>query len=154
MLSTAYCGVLQQLIGAFQKFFEVILGLNEKEAQAVGQVLGLRVPDVSRDGLAALSLEIQRATSVGTVVVHPVSYALACSDGVVSLVDGPFVERPLITTGAGDHFNSGFCLGKLLGFDNAASVLCGVTTSGYYVRTANSPGVEDLAGMLRSWPSR
>ena len=143
-----------ELIGAFEKHFEVILGLNEKEAHEVGQVLGFKASDTSRDGLASLSQAIQKRTGVATLVVHPVTYALACSGGVVSVVDGPFVDRPLITTGAGDHFNAGFCLGKLIGFDNAASVLCGVTTSGYYVRTANSPGVEDLAGMLRAWPSR
>ena len=55
---------------------------------------------------------------------------------------------------AGDHFNSGFCLGKLLGLDNAASVLTGTTCSGFYVRTAKSPDINDLAGMLRDWPSR
>ena len=74
------------------------------------------------------------------------------SRGTVSLVEGPYVEKPLITTGAGDHFNSGFCLGKTLGLDNGTSLLIGVTTSGYYVRTARSPNLEDLAQMLRNWP--
>ena len=60
----------------------------------------------------------------------------------------------LITTGAGDHFNSGFCLGKLLGFENAASVLMGVTASGYYVRSAQSPTIDGLVQMLRNWPTR
>jgi sugar/nucleoside kinase (ribokinase family) len=64
------------------------------------------------------------------------------------LVEGPFTPKPLITTGAGDHFNSGFCLGKLLGLDNRMSVLCGVTTSGYYVRTAHSPSIAQVAAML------
>ena len=82
------------------------------------------------------------------------SYALAVSQGIVSLVDGPFVEKPLITTGAGDHFNSGFCLGKLLGFDPAASVLIGTATSGFYVRSGQSPSIDDLVQMLRDWPDR
>ena len=76
------------------------------------------------------------------------------TQGQVSLVEGPYVDKPLITTGAGDHFNSGFCLGKLLGFDNAAAVLTGVTCSGFYVRQAQSPFIEDLAAMLRAWPAR
>ena len=108
----------------------------------------------SRDGLAALAVDIQKRAPVDSLVVHPVSYALAVGGGAVSIVDGPFVEKPLITTGAGDHFNSGFCLGKLLGFDNAACVLTGVTCSGFYVRSAQSPFIEDLASMLRNWPSR
>ncbi|MGZ5565751.1 MAG: PfkB family carbohydrate kinase, partial [Limisphaerales bacterium] len=61
---------------------------------------------------------------------------------------------PLITTGAGDHFNSGFCLGKLLGLSNEMSVLTGVTTSGFYVRTAKSPTIAELAGFLNDWPTK
>src|SRR5262249_3298376 len=57
------------------------------------------------------------------------------------------------TTGAGDHFNSGFCLGKLLGFSTEQCLQTGVTTSGFYVRTGQSPVIADLAGMLRNWPS-
>ena len=142
------------LIVKFEKFFEVILGLNEKEACAIGEVLGVSAASPTRDGLSSLSVEIQKRVPVNTLVIHPVAFALAVSGGQVSIVDGPFVAKPLITTGAGDHFNSGFCLGKLLGFDNAASVLCGVTTSGFYVRNAQSPSMEDLAAMLRDWPSR
>jgi sugar/nucleoside kinase (ribokinase family) len=143
-----------ELIVRFEKYFEVILGLNEKEAYEIGQVLGLSTSNRSRDGLAALTQAIQKLTPVDALVVHPVSYALAAGGGTVSVVDGPYVDKPLITTGAGDHFNSGFCLGKLLGFDNAACVLTGVTCSGFYVRNAQSPFMEDLAAMLRAWPSK
>ena len=60
----------------------------------------------------------------------------------------------MITTGAGDHFNAGYCLGKALGLDDEMSVLVGVTTSGYYVRSAQSPRLTDLAEMLRNWPAQ
>ena len=140
------------IIVRFEQYFEVILGLNEKEAYEIGEVLGLKTDRRSRDGLAALATEIQQRTPVDTLVVHPVRFALAVSKGAPSIVDGPVVEKPLITTGAGDHFNSGFCLGKLLGFDNAACVLTGVTCSGFYVRSAKSPDINDLADMLRNWP--
>jgi len=140
-----------KLVEKFEEQFDVILGLNEKETYEIGQVLGLSTKNRSRDDLSLLAANIQRQVPVGTLVVHPVAYALAVSQGVISLVEGPYVEKPLITTGAGDHFNSGFCLGKLLGFDNPASLLLGVTTSGFYVRTARSPGIDDLAQMLRRW---
>ena len=61
-------------------------------------------------------------------------------------------HRGFFTTGAGDHFNSGFCLGRMLGFDNRGCLLTGVTTSGYYVRTGQSPDIGNLAEMLRDWP--
>ena len=42
---------------------------------------------------------------------------------------GPFVQHPKISTGAGDHFNAGFALGRTLGFDLEQSLCCGVATS-------------------------
>ena len=140
------------LICLFEKYFDVILGLNEKEAYEIGRVLGFPSKNQSRDNLSMLALDLQRHMSISTLVIHPVAYALAVSQGIVSHMDGAFVEKPLITTGAGDHFNSGFCLGKMLGLDNATSLLIGVATSGFYVRTAHSPSIDDLAQMLRHWP--
>jgi len=89
---------------------------------------------------------------VDTVVIHPTAYALASGPDGVFITDGPFTPKPKITTGAGDHFNSGFCLGKLLGFATGQSLLTGVTTSGYYVRSGQSPTIANLADMLRNWP--
>ncbi|HZQ48546.1 MAG TPA: hypothetical protein VFC07_16130, partial [Verrucomicrobiae bacterium] len=142
-----------KLIVCFEKYFDVLLGLNEKEAGEVGEVLGIKSDDHTPEGLSRLAAGINRALPVNTVVVHPVAYALAAGKGTVSLVEGPYIAKPLITTGAGDHFNSGFCLGKLLGFDNELCVLTGVTTSGHYVRTGQSPSISDLAAMLRNWPA-
>ena len=142
------------LIARFENYFDVVLGLNEKEAYEIGEVLGLNTSQRTRDGLARLAAQIQQQLPISTLVVHPVPYALAVSHGKVSMVDGPFIARPVITTGAGDHFNSGFCSGKLLGFDNEASVLLGVTASGFYVRSGQSPSIDGLVHLLRDWPSR
>jgi sugar/nucleoside kinase (ribokinase family) len=142
------------LIASFQKHFDCILGLNEKEAFEVGEVLGFGNYDHGRAGLQALTAAIHKHVPVDTIVVHPTRHALACSGGTVDDVDGPFVAKPLITTGAGDHFNSGFVLGKLLGLTNAQALLCGVSTSGFYVRTGQSPRVSDIVGLMRDWPSQ
>jgi len=141
-----------QLISAFEKHFDVILGLNEKEAYEIGNVLGFSTKNRDVDGLSNLSLQIYQNLKISSLVVHPVSYALAVSDNRVSVVEGPYVASPLITTGAGDHFNSGFCLSKLLRLDDAMCVLTGVATSGYYVRSAQSPTIENLAEMMLNWP--
>jgi hypothetical protein len=141
------------LIVRFQSRFDVILGLNEKEAYEIARVLGLDASHRDWQGLAQLGLEIQKRVAVDTLVIHPVAYALAVSNGQADVVEGPVCRKPMITTGAGDHFNSGFCLGKLLGLSNADSVLCGATTSGHYVRTAESPRVSDLSQLMRRWPA-
>lgn len=142
-----------RLISQFEKHFDTILGVNEKEASEVAEALGVRGRREGKQGLSEMALEMHAKLQINTLVVHPVAYALAVSKGQVDLVDGPFITKPTITTGAGDHFNSGFCLGKLLGFDNALSLLTGVTTSGFYVKTGQSPTVADLAGMMLDWPT-
>lgn len=143
-----------KLITDFEKYLDVILGLNEKEAFEIAAVLGLEAKNHSREGLCSLANDINRLVPVNTLVIHPVDYALATSKGVGSVVEGPLTLKPHITTGGGDHFNAGFCLGRLLGFDNALSLLTGVTTSGYYVRTGRSPVIGDLIEMLKNWPTK
>jgi len=141
------------LITAFEKYFDVILGLNEKETSEIGKNLDLNISDHSPEGLLNLGRQIRERVPVSTLVIHPTAYALAISRTDAATVEGPFTLKPLITTGAGDHFNAGFCLGKLLGLDNTMSVLAGVTTSGFYVRTAKSPSIADLVELLRNWPT-
>lgn len=138
-----------ELVTGFGRWFDVILGLNEKEAHEVAKALGFDREATTPEALTALAEQIYARVPVQTLVVHPVNYALAVSMAGVALTPGPVTKDPLITTGAGDHFNSGFCLGKLLGLDDLDALLTGVTTSGYYVRTARSPGVAELAATLR-----
>ena len=64
-------------------------------------------------------------------------------------VDGPFTDTPKISTGAGDHFNAGFCLANILGLSDEEAVAAAVGTSGYYVRNAASPSLADLIQFLK-----
>ena len=141
-----------ELVAAFQQHFDVVLGLNEKEGIEIGKTLGLNTTNHSPEGLLKLCQEIHQRVRVDTLIVHPTAYALASGPDGTAVVQGPFTPKPKITTGAGDHFNSGFCLGKLLGFPTERCLLTGVTTSGFYVRTGQSPAISDLAKLLRNWP--
>ncbi len=142
-----------ELVAAFQKHFDVVLGLNEKESMEIGNTLGLGTTNRSPEELLKLTQEIHQRVRVDTLVVHPTAYAVASGPDGTAHVRGPFTPKPKITTGAGDHFNSGFCLGKLLGFTTQRCLLIGVATSGFYVRTGQSPSVPDLANLLRNWPA-
>lgn len=143
-----------ELIRRFENYFDVILGLNEKESFEIGTVMNLKARTETPEQLSSLARQIWQRLKINTLVIHPVTYALAVSNDIVDVVEGPRIIKPLITTGAGDHFNSGFCLGKLLGLNNAMCVLTGVTTSGFYVRTAQSPTISQLAEMMRNWPTK
>jgi sugar/nucleoside kinase (ribokinase family) len=85
------------------------------------------------------------------VVVHPVDCAACATPEGTAFASGPLCEDPKITTGAGDHFNSGFVTGRLIGLSPEAALTLAVATSGHYVRTAESPTLDDLAKFIRSW---
>ncbi|HUI05620.1 MAG TPA: hypothetical protein VL486_01295 [Verrucomicrobiae bacterium] len=139
-----------ELLGQFQKFFATHLGLNEKEGFSVGRVLGYRGATVGETAVKSVAEFILGKLGISTVVVHPREYAVAASADGVSKVTGPSVGKPLISTGGGDHFNAGFCLGKLLGADDEIALQLGVGASGYYVRTGKTPRVNELADFLHS----
>ncbi len=142
-----------QVIAAFAPVHDVILGLNEKEAFHVGRVLKIEVPDESaltHQSAAALATAIQAQLQIGAVVVHPTRFAAAANGQGAAAVEGPWTPNPRISTGAGDHFNAGFCLGQMLGANLAASLQIGVGTSGFYVRNAISPSRGELAEFLEN----
>lgn len=143
-----------ELVGKFQTYFEVVLGLNEKESTEIGQVLALDTSAHSVAGLSRLATQILQQLRINTVVIHPVSCAVAADTSGTVDVEGPFTAKPRITTGAGDHFNAGFCLGRLLGLSNQDSLWIGVAASGYYVRNAQSPSIPNLVQLLHNWPQR
>ena len=139
-----------ELIGKFQKYFDVYLGLNEKESFGIAEVLGYKGAPDGEEAVKTVAKFIHENIKTSGVVVHPRAYAVVASADGTAKADGPFVGKPLISTGAGDHFNAGFCLGKLIGADNEISLQLGVGTSGYYVRTGHSPSALELADFLQS----
>ncbi len=140
-----------ETIAKFEQFGRVTLGLNLKEAQQVFSALGFGTESESETGLRAMAEKIRKHLDLTTVVVHPKeSSACATKDGTF-WVPGPYAAKPLITTGAGDHFNAGFVSGQLMGLSPEACLTLGVSTSGHYVRTAQSPSLADLETFLANW---
>jgi sugar/nucleoside kinase (ribokinase family) len=136
----------------FQEHVEVILGLNLKEAVEISQVLGLGADMDAEAAIEPMAVAIRRALGIGCVVIHPRRAAAAATATETARFAGPFVQQPLISTGAGDHFNAGFCLGRIAGLGLVESLCTGVACSGYYVRTAQSPSAEQLAEFVRMLP--
>lgn len=139
------------LIARFGAFGDVILGLNLKEAQQVAGALGIAPPGADETSLRAACASIREKLALGVVVIHPRESAACATAAGTAWVPGPYCENPVITTGAGDHFNGGFCQGRLLGLDAESSLAVGVCTSGHYVRTAQSPALDDLERFLANW---
>ncbi|HEX4792258.1 MAG TPA: PfkB family carbohydrate kinase [Humisphaera sp.] len=152
------------LLTAMQEQVDIVLGLNLKESTTIAEVMGVEVPaDAEIKGaeipagaeaaIEQLAVSIRKRLNLATVVVHPRRGAAAATANESGKFAGPFVQQPKISTGAGDHFNAGFCLGRVLGLGIEESLCTGVATSGYYVRTAESPSAKQLSEFIANLPA-
>src|SRR5207237_10269295 len=105
----------------------------------------------TESGLRARAARIRERLNVTTVVVHPKESAACATRDGTWWVPGPYVAKPLITTGAGDHFNAGFVAAQLMRCSPESALALGVCTSGHYVRTAHSPTLGDVETFLAHW---
>lgn len=138
-------------IARFESFGRVTLGLNFKEAQQVGAALGVHCGGEDGPSLKATATALRQRLQIDAVVVHPRASAACATAAGCAWIPGPYTERPLITTGAGDHFNAGFSTGQLLGLDPESCLATGVCTSGHYVRTGESPTLAQIETFLANW---
>lgn len=142
-----------ELLGSHsQRGLHIVLGVNHKEALQVAGVLGLTcMMDESEEAVCLLAGAIQQETGITEVVVHPRELAAAATAKGTWCVTGPFTPKPTLSTGAGDHFNAGYCHARLLGLSPELSLAVGKASSGYYVRHGNSPSAADLGDFLTRW---
>lgn len=137
-------------LGEFNRYFEVILGINKKEACELACLYGKRIKDYHGADMKELCLFLKKRIPVDTLVIHSVKEACARGEcGETCLVEGPYCEAPKLTTGAGDHFNAGFMLAQLLGASLESSLQAAVYLSGYYVWNAQSPDKGQLIEFMK-----
>ena len=125
-----------EIISKFEAFGKVILGLNYSEAEQ-SALLGFEPLEKSPDNLQTIASRIRARLKLDTGRA-PRSARCAPPEG--SFMPGLLCEQPKITTGAGDHFNSGFVTARLLG-------LCrgGTHRSGLRVRLVRAHRAEPHA---------
>ncbi|MGJ8653641.1 MAG: PfkB family carbohydrate kinase [Opitutaceae bacterium] len=139
------------LFTKFEQFGKVILGLNLREAEQVDKLLGFSPLENTPENLQVIAERIRTKLQLNTVVVHPTHDAACATPEGTAYVKGPYCEKPKITTGAGDHFNSGFVTGRMIGLSPSAALTVAVATSGFYVRTAVSPTLKELQEFIATW---
>ena len=137
------------VITRFQSHGEVTLGLNYNESLQVAQALGFEQREADESGLRKAADEIRNKLEIGCVVIHPVDSAACATKEGNWWAAGFYEENPKITTGAGDHFNAGFSAARLAGLSSTACLTFATATSGYYVRTAESPSIGQIENFLR-----
>jgi sugar/nucleoside kinase (ribokinase family) len=145
-----------ELIAAMQGYVNVALGMNLKEATQVAAALDVDTTDDPESAIESISENVREKLDIHCVVVHPLKAAAGAMqvDGEVrtAWLESPYTRRPKLSTGAGDNFNAGFCLGLLAGMPIEQALAVGNATSGYYVREAQSPTLEQAAAFCEHMP--
>lgn len=141
-----------EVIKKFSSYYRVILGLNRKEATEIANVLGLKLSKPAEQvDLEEIVVAIGQSLGLWCLMVHPTFEAGAYVDGGYWHTLGPFTSAPRLTTGAGDNFNAGFCLGLMLKLNIEEALILGKATSGFYVRNMHSPSWQELIEFVELW---
>ena len=127
------------LVASFRSFGQVVLGLNLNEGLTMADAYDLKELDHT-----ALFAALYQKNIADVILIHPRNGCYVCDRNGVRWLEGDLVERPIVSTGGGDHFNAGFCAGVLSGLPIDEAVRQGMHVSHYFVKTGNSPMPEDI----------
>ena len=132
-----------ELIKAFSVYWDVILSLNLNEATIVHSVLTQeKLPE---GNIEEMCEGIYRALKINTVIIHYDKQSVAWSRSGLHKRKSFYIKEPEISTGSGDNFNAGFCLGRLLDLDIGTSLVLGNATAALYMQSGQS---HTTAGVL------
>lgn len=137
-----------QLISEFNRHYKVVLGLNQNEAILMFKAL---LDEDAPEDLLDLGRKIFDHLDIDALVVHTLTSSLAWDKDSLVQIPSLYVREPKLSTGGGDNFNAGLCFGQLLGLDLEDSLYIANATSGYYVRNAQSPNIDNLIETLENW---
>ena len=149
-------GQILEALGLIKRFkacgYDTVLGLNRKEAcEIYGVITGSRVYDFKEIELRFLCEALDGYMGIDCVIVHPVENAACIKDGEYCCVYGPYCAKPVLSTGAGDNFNSGFVYGYVNRFGIEDCLLLGVASSGFYVRKGRSATLGEIREFIEAW---
>lgn len=134
----------------FEKFGALTLGLNGNEANVLARVLNLAEAGDDAAASLAQAQALRKRLCISEVVVHHIKHTAVANASEPVFLHGPYCEKPRKSTGAGDRFNAGYCLGLLLDMNARDRLACATACSGFFVRQARSATLAELADFLES----
>ena len=143
--------LIKEAIDLLQKFSEhtkVLLSLNKNEAGLIHKVL---LPgSIPGDNMKELSEILFNQLGIGVLILHSSKESVVYDQSGSFYCKTFYVDNPKISTGAGDNFNAGFCVGHLLNLAPDQSLILANAVSGYYVRNGSSATWHDLITFLKT----
>lgn len=133
---------LFQALTALSGTFHTVVGLNPKETLLVyNQYFGRNEAAFHQEMVA----ELLEDFPAKELVVHAAGCAYAGMRGEVPIcVEGRYLKKPVISVGAGDNFNSGYCLGKLCGLGPAECAYLGNLSAVLFMECGQAATLEQL----------
>lgn len=130
------------LLKSFSQYWDVVLSLNLNETTVVYEALTgeSRVePQIETIGET-----LYEKLGIDTVLIHYSKEALAINADGIHKKECIQIKNPVLSTGAGDNFNAGFCVARLMQLDSTTSIEFGHAMAGHYLQTGKSPTIEEL----------
>lgn len=138
--STGEIESVVRLIRAFTKYRRTTLSLNENEAQiAADRLLNLRSDDALK-----IAEEIRNRFRIDEVIVHTIRRTVLTTERGTVDEQTEFVEKPVISTGAGDNFNGASCFAILMGLSEAERVAFADEFAHFYITQGRNPALQEL----------
>ena len=138
------------LICEFSKFGSVTLSLNRNEAGILYKLFYSVPPS---EDLQIVGDQLFNLLKVNTLIIHTSKISLAFTTNGNYSNQPVFITDPTISTGAGDNFNAGFCIGQLLGMDPEQSLFLANSSSNYYITTGQSASLSELSSYISGFIS-
>ena len=130
-----------KLMEQFSAYGNVTLSLNRNEAGILHKTFNKsEVPEK----LHSVGNKLFTALNVHTLIIHHSKISIAWDHNGIHVNEPVFIAEPKMSTGAGDNFNAGYCIGKLLGLDTQTALMLANATSNIYMNTGGSPGIDAL----------
>lgn len=131
-----YFNVIKQV----KKYMEcqVCLSVNQNEWNVLEQRYQIRA------GQKQSIMKLREKIGVDEIVYHGLKEAVFCSEGVWIKTEKNVCDKPKITTGAGDNFNAGVCMAKLLELSPMEQLEMGNKAAEFYVTYGYSARLQQL----------
>ncbi|MBB5394039.1 PfkB family carbohydrate kinase [Mucilaginibacter sp. AK015] len=130
-----------KLIEQFGTYGKATLSLNRNEANILYKTL---ITDTPPADLQAIGNKLFTTLAIDTLIIHNAKISIAWDSNGTHVSEPAFIADPKISTGAGDNFNAGYCMGKLLGLATGECLILANATSNIYMNTGDSPGIAAL----------
>lgn len=129
-----------ELINEFGKQTKTVLGLNKNELNKLYLLLFGEVDsNVYNQGKALFNY-----LKIEILVIHNSKETYVFSQKNEYHAIPELIKNPLMSTGAGDHFNAGFCCGLLANLELNECLILANSVASYYIKTGESPNINNI----------